>query len=61
MNACSHPPTRYYTWWAYNCLTNKKDWLVICGRDCGTCLKGSNEEFESLLQAHEQQAQGRVA
>lgn len=50
--ACPHPPAQYYTWWAYNCVTNTKDWLVIGCTQCHEILKGSNEEYERYLAQH---------
>jgi hypothetical protein len=43
---CTHPPTDYYTWHAYDCFTGKKDWLVIVCCQCNTVLKGSTQDFE---------------
>jgi hypothetical protein len=37
---CKHPPTRLYSWYAYNGETNKNDILVVCCCDCGTVLTG---------------------
>lgn len=39
------PPTRYYSWYAYSCLTHLKDWLFLSGTACGTSLKGGSTEF----------------
>ena len=29
MAECKHPPTKLYTWFAYNCVTDKADWLCV--------------------------------
>lgn len=47
---CLHPPIRLYSWWAYNLITNKNDWLCISCCACGTSLQGSNDEYEAYLQ-----------
>lgn len=49
---CKHPPARYYCWLGFNCVTKQQDWLVVCCSDCGLCLKGSYEEYETYLRAH---------
>lgn len=46
---CTHPPQRLYSWFAYDCITNKKSWLVIACCDCGDVLKGDSEEYEAYL------------
>jgi len=48
---CSHKPEHLLAWHAYNCITDKKDWLCIVCCCCNTILKGSNEEFERYLKA----------
>jgi hypothetical protein len=49
---CTHPPTEYFCWYAYDCVTNANDWLVICCKACHATLKGSNEEYETYLARH---------
>jgi len=46
---CKHPATRLYTWFAYNCITNKNDWLCIVCLDCNKVLKGGHREFDKYL------------
>jgi hypothetical protein len=50
--ACSHPPREYFTWHAYDCITNKNDWLVICCKACHQTIKGDSTEYEAYLFAH---------
>jgi hypothetical protein len=46
---CTHPPTQYFSWFAYDCITNKNTWLVICCKACHETIKGSAEEYEAYL------------
>ena len=43
-NKCKHPPARYYSWFAYNYRTGKKDILCIGCCDCGEILAGAVTE-----------------
>jgi hypothetical protein len=45
---CSHPPTRLYSWFAYDLVTDKNDWLCIACCACGARLKGGNDEYDML-------------
>jgi hypothetical protein len=46
--ACTHPPTQYFSWFAYDCVTEKNTW-VICCKTCHETMKGSAEEYEAYL------------
>ncbi len=49
---CKHNPVRLYSWFAFNCVTGLSDWFCVACCDCGHVLKGSAEEFEQYLRAH---------
>lgn len=42
-NKCNHPPSKYYSWFAYNYKTGKSDILCVVCRDCHEILAGSAE------------------
>ena len=52
MEACSHKPQHFFTWFAYNCITGKNDWLVIGCTQCHTIIKGDDDEFQAYLTQH---------
>ena len=38
---CKHPPSRYYSWFAYNPVTDKSDILCVGCCECGAVLAGA--------------------
>ena len=49
-NECKHPPTRTYSWFAYNYKTDKNDILCAGCCDCGEILAGgiTLEEIDEI-------------
>ena len=37
---CQHPPSRYWTWFAYD-MVAERDILCVCCCDCGKVLAGA--------------------
>lgn len=46
---CKHPPSRLYSWFTHNTVTNQDDWLCITCCECGDVLKGSAEDYDTYL------------
>ena len=42
MTDCKHPPSRYWSWFAYNAETGKRDVLCVACCDCGHVLAPTN-------------------
>ena len=46
---CKHSYNKLFTWFAFNLVTGRKDWLCVGCCECGEVLKGSCQEYEVYL------------